>query len=437
MRKESISNMQLRQTRLGRHLSLAEAAELAKVSVEAYSRWEYGTQIPRLSSLRLLCEGFNCTPEEVGFANLIQAAGERPVSSLIMLTEEQTALVASLLQQGDNIIVFDASKRKTLEQIFAAAGIVLATPLVAVDPEPWERKSTDVDEGTLNHLEGLTQTCWELSNGSELQIVESILPQFLPRLVEIAPYQPRAAALVAQGLQLKSILSAHQLQIADKIACCKEAISYAKQAKNTNVLVACLLELGVAYLYDGKPMDALQSYQEALFSCKDASPVLQARTYEEIGAALVKCGRGREALFYLGMAHDTLPDYPENDPFFVISGCCGHDILSLYDGIIHLELGDPAAAIKGFETYKSSPSNASVPERCRLEIVNHHGHAAILSKDLDLYGLCLEDGLSGATALGSRKRFDEAVTIFQQDMPKAWLHESRIKGLAEQYHLMA
>ena len=356
------------------------------------------------------------------------------MSPVIQLTPEQVTLVASLLQ-GDNIIVFDATKRKTLEQIFAAAGIVLAAPLVVANPEPWERKPMDVNEETLLHLEELTRTCWELSNGTELHIAEGVLPQFLPRLVEIAPYQPRAAGFVAQCLQLKSILVAHKLNLSDKIALCEQSVDYAKQAKDHNVLVAALIQLAVAYQYAKQPTDALRSYQEALLYAQQISPLLQSRVYVEAAEAFALHNRRREAEFYLSMGYEVFPDQPEQDLAFVYADS-GRFTLALYDGLMHLDNNQPEQAWKVFETFKKSPFARTTPERIRLEIVNHQGRAAILSKNLEQYVLCLDDGLSGAIALDSRKRYDEAVTIFQQDMPKDWRHELKIREIAEKYHLI-
>jgi hypothetical protein len=305
-----------------------------------------------------------------------------------------------------------------------------------VNPEPWERKPTDVNEETLIHLEELTRMCWELSNGAELHIVEGILPQFLPRLVEIAPYQPRSASLVAQCLQLKSILVAHKLKLTDKIALCEQSVDYAKQAKDHNVLVAALIQLAVAYQYAKQPMDALKTYQEALLYSHHISPLLQARVYVEAAEAFALHKRKREAEFYLGMSYEVFPDQPERDLAFAYADS-GRFALALYDGLTHLDNNQPEQAWNVFEEFKKSEFVRGTPERIRLEIVNHQGRAAILSKNLEQYALCLEDGLSGAIALRSQKRYDEAVTIFQQDLPRSWRREQRIKELVERYHLTA
>jgi hypothetical protein len=39
--------------------------------------------------------------------------------------------------------------------------------------------------------------------------------------------------------------------------------------------------------------------------------------------------------------------------------------------------------------------------------------------------------VDGSLALKSKKRFDEAVTIYQRDVPEQWHHETAIKHIVE------
>jgi hypothetical protein len=38
--------------------------------------------------------------------------------------------------------------------------------------------------------------------------------------------------------------------------------------------------------------------------------------------------------------------------------------------------------------------------------------------------------------VGSKKRYNEAVTIFQQDIPKVWIRKRKMKEIAERFHLI-
>jgi hypothetical protein len=76
-----------------------------------------------------------------------------------------------------------------------------------------------------------------------------------------------------------------------------------------------------------------------------------------------------------------------------------------------------------------------IPERFRLSIANGQSQAAILDNDAERYADHLEDVLVGSVRIGSQKRFDEALGIFQEEMPASWLLVDRIRQLAEQYGL--
>ncbi|MBV9256590.1 MAG: helix-turn-helix transcriptional regulator [Ktedonobacteraceae bacterium] len=415
------------------------------VTEDDVKRWESGKRRPGPYYREKLCAIFDMDAAALGLIKDEPADATATETSVIKMTHAQAAAFAQLLSLGDKIMSqFDPSKRGAFKQLIALATATMAVPqsmIEIIDPEPWERlarattQPSTVNGATINHFSNLLTTCQDLSNGTELEVAEGLLSKFLPRLRTLAPYQPEIARLAAQGLQLKSILVAHHLKIDDKVTLCQQAVEHARQANDPDVLISALLELAVALQYDKQPAKALQAYQEAQFYSNQASPVLQARAYVETGAALARCGRQQEALFYLGLAYDTLPDHPEDDPTFAISDFCGPYALSLYDGFIHLDMGKPGRAWSGFEKFKTHPSTFPVPERIRLEIVNHQGRAAIMDKDLDRYIICLEDGLSGAITLKSKKRYNEALSIYRQDVPTGWYKEPRLKDLAEEYHL--
>jgi tetratricopeptide (TPR) repeat protein len=317
---------------------------------------------------------------------------------------------------------------------------VAAAPQVLANPELWERLTAApsnpaaLNTETLNTSKILTEVCWKLSNSKELIIAETTLSSFLPTLKQTASSQPQAALLTSQGLQLRSILVAHQLKVAEKLALCQQAVEYARLAQDHNTLVAALVQLAVAYVYNNQYDKALISYQEALMYCgyEDVSPLLRSRTYVEAGAIFAHYKRRKEADFYLDMAYEAFPTDPASDPASVYADH-NQGVLALYNGLIQLEKGEATQAWNGFESFKDH--DFALPERIRLEIVNQQGRAALLGNDLEKYAYCLEEGLSGAVALKSKKRFTEAYTIFQQEMSQAWLQHHKIKPIVERYHL--
>ena len=349
---------------------------------------------------------------------------------MVRLTSQQVATLLPLV--GDTTV--DNAKRETLRKIFTATAGMIATPLL-LDAEPWERlaavkPATSINQKTIQHFSSLLDTCRELSNGTEMQVAGSLLEQFLPRLEAAAVYQPEVAGLASRGLQLKSILVAHDLHINDKIALCQTAIERAKQSTNPTLIVTGLLQLGVAYHYAQQQENALKAQQEALYYVNRTSPLIQSHIYTELSATLAQFGRGREAEFYINLAYEVFPQSPEQDPGFALDDHWRAN-LALYKGLTYIHLAQPKAAWEAFEEHKSV---TNIPERIRLEIVNHQGRAALLAKNLDAYAAFLNDGLAGAIVLKSQKRYNEALTILQQ-VPTTWLKEPQLLHITEQFAL--
>lgn len=61
-------NRKLRDARISRLWTIAEVSEKIGVDVRTYGRWELGSGKPRLTSLKQLCNLFDLSAEELGFA---------------------------------------------------------------------------------------------------------------------------------------------------------------------------------------------------------------------------------------------------------------------------------------------------------------------------------------------------------------------------------
>lgn len=142
--------------------------------------------------------------------------------------------------------------------------------------------------------------------------------------------------------------------------------------------------------------------------------------------------RKREADLYIQMGFEAFPGQPELDPGYAFADSNIYT-LSRDAGRVQVEMGRVPDAYQAFAIYRSSAQ--LIPERLRLEIVNAQGRVAILENNLEKYTSFLSDGLSGALALGSKKRFDEAHTTFKEEMPGSWRCERKIQDIAEQYRL--
>jgi tetratricopeptide (TPR) repeat protein len=161
---------------------------------------------------------------------------------------------------------------------------------------------------------------------------------------------------------------------------------------------------------------------------------VRSRTYSNNATALAESGRIQEAQLYIKLARDVFPDNPTGDPGFALADSSIFT-LSYHSGKVYASAGKVTEAFAAFDLYKQHSPGIPIPERIRLEIVNAQSRAAIQAQDLERYADFFEGALVGALALGSKKRFDEAITIFQREMPKTWLANRQIKSIAEKYQL--
>jgi len=450
-------NEKLRAARLDKHWTQVEAcSQVGVADVRTWQRWESGEMLPSPYYRRKLCSTFEKSLEDLGLFSgntsieqtevklgvreiSADADEELRTSQLInLLTKEQIAVLTPLLELRENEMAhFDESKRKALRTLIELAGVAVTTTGLGI--EPWERLSSmkplDVDRAAFTHFRNLMSECWKLGK-SQLAIADRVLTGFLPDMMELASYHVEAALLATQGLRLRSILTAHQLNLSSKVTLCQKAVEYARTSGDPDSLVAALTELGVAYKYANQHDDSIKIYQEALHHSSEASPLLRTRVYAAAAAAFAQHKRKREADFYIHLAYEDFPEDPTTDPSFTYADS-GIYMIAYYEGVMRLGMDQPAEAHQAFESYKNHPASSTTPERNRLEIINHQGKAAIMLNNLEQYADYLEQGITGAITLKSKKRFDEAITIYQETMPKSWLNEPRIKQIAEQYQLPA
>ncbi|SRR6266487_1619316 len=374
------------------------------VSVLTLSRLENEKQKPRDSTIHLLCDLFCMSACDLGF----ERENEQSVPGEDDMNEQ---------------------RRKLLTELFGIAAGATLVPIAG--SEVWERFSRPrVDETTLNKFQQITDACWELSAGTDLSTAENVIKGYLPRAITIAntEHHPAAASIASQGLQLTSILVAHKLDLSAKIALCQQAVIYGRISDDPNVYVAALIQLAVAYQYANMPQKALQTYQEAL-QYSNTSPLLRARTLVEGGEALARSGGSKQdALRYLGMGYEVFPEQPQNDPARLYADCGTHTLI-LYEGLTRLDINQPKEALHALSQIEKVPSNIIIPERIRLEIINHQARAAVAAGDMGKGIATLQAAVTGAIALDSKKRYSEAKDAYNEMLVK-WPKEQQVKQLA-------
>ena len=383
------NNTMLQSARMKKRWTPEFVSKKVGVSLNTYIRWETGIQVPRPSSLNALCNVFEMSPTELGFADLD--------------SEKKIGIDATIGSQDEQ------SSDGSLASSAQSEALAL-----------WSS--------------GIT-SCWQLYMVGSQSELERLVPTYLTNLIRPTlrpgPDQPVAARLTAQAYQLLTLL---ELQRGDFVAAQKsstQALIYSQLSKDWNLYVASQLRLAAVFSARKRVGSALSSYNDALYritaTSDNISPILHSWIFAGLSEIQASMGREKEALQFLQLAFAVFPDEPENDPSFSYTRC-DRSLLYLYEGLIFLRLGQPKVAWDAFsqvDDLKPAP-----PERIRTEFLHQKAYTSCLLGNIVQSCIYLEAAARAAQEIESDLAFSEVYALYTH-MLSLWGQESRVKALAQ------
>jgi len=332
----------------------------------------------------------------------------------------------------------DQQRRKFLLQVLGIASTALALPSMNLDT--LERiasvlaNPTKVDEPTLEYLENVIDSCWRLSNESGAAEVEKVLPLYLPQLVTLAhqpsKYQQKAAHLASQGYILAAEVDHGNVNVMK--AYCQQAVLYSQVAESHDIQVGALKQQATIFLVGKEPAMALQKYLEATPFVSHISPLLHSRVYLGLASASARCGEKQNALRYLGLAHESFPEYPENDPNYLYT-ICSKPVLHLYEALTYTDLHQPQDAWQSLIAVNGLQPKMSVSESTRIEFINLQAKTAAILGDMEQSRTYLLASVNASNAQGYNLWLSEAYDVYKA-IVEIWPNESPIKALGDLFH---
>lgn len=419
----------LRVMRERHNLSIDALAEATKLSRRTILRAEHGYAIYP-SSRRLLCAYFTKLEERQVTSlqlGLIEAVREPSASeekqsvptkeateSMEMNKKRRDFIITALQMSGIALTLPSAMNLDNLEHLVAAMN-----------------RPSGVSTPALAYLEGVIDSCWHLSNASKITEVEHILPIYLPHLVTLT-YQPskhqqRAAHLASQGYILAAEIDRGNIHAMK--AYCQQAVLYSQVAENYDIQVAALKQQATIYLVGKDPLAALQKYEESLPSINHVSPLLRSRVYLGLASASARCERKQDALRYLGLARESFPRKPEQDPNYLYT-ICSEPVLHFYEALTYTDLEQPKDAWKALLVVDGLQPKMPVPISTRIEFLNLQAKAAAELGDLELSISYLQASIQASSKQGYNLWLSEAYEIYQE-IAARWPHESQIQSLRD------
>jgi tetratricopeptide (TPR) repeat protein len=287
--------------------------------------------------------------------------------------------------------------------------------------------------------------------GDGLATVAEQLPKYLPALETLAQqpsrYQKIASRLATQGCLLMSLIASHRLNLSLREHYCQRAERYSQIADDQELYVTALTYIAYTFYLEKSFTKSVFYYEKAISIISNPnnqiSPLLRNKVFVEAAVSYAQIGQIQDALRCLGKARETFPQRSHDEPIYVstdhgmLSALCSEGKTYELLGELMHDQGMPKrshvlyiAAQNAFAQLKKLDPTITVPERGRIEIVNHWAATAMALNDMDTFQVYLIEGIQRARAIGSDRRMQEAIANWKAAR-KRWPHEQRVLELAD------
>ncbi len=410
------------QARLRRAWTQRALADFAQVSLSSIQRAECGEAL-RVDICQRICQCLGKErPGELG----LRCCGEQEnEEALPQYVESRDP--AGKGDEKESEEHMDASKRDTLRKIGnTVTGIALATfPSFSL----MQMGSGLHDEEVLALCQIYVPIWWRLYYEGHHQEIRKVLPghllQLSPLVERSSRYQQRAANIASQAHQLAYQLAIQQQDFCTALMHTKQAFQYGVIAEDANSQTSALIRQGYVYYLANDPESMLDTYQRAFQYREKVSPLVQGRTYIGLANAYAFLKQKQDALHFLGLAHDTFPEHPEQDPAYVYTHW-SRFTFATQEVITYLQLHQPADAWKACE---KTARLGTLRTAHIAELLTRQAETSLALGEMDQCCSYVALATTSALELGSDLRHKEAHSVYQQMLLK-WPQERQVKELA-------
>ncbi len=286
-----------------------------------------------------------------------------------------------------------------------------------------------LDKEFLSRSDATIKYCWQLYYSGGAFLVEQFLPTFLSQVVPLAQqpsqYQETLASITSRTYQLSWLLNLQHQDFGQAFASTKQSLIYAELAQDSNLLLASLVRQAHTFFHLKNPTKQLFLHEKAMQYVQDASPLLQSWLYLVLAESHAHLQQEKEADHFLGLARDTFPEKPEQDPNYSYVPV-DHFWFTNHEVMAYLHLHHPTDAWNTLT--KFDKIDPTVP--LRVEFTNRQ--LATLYALGDLQEACshFEVAAQAAKQSGSSLRYNEVCNVYVNMISK-WPYEARVRKLEE------
>lgn len=386
-----MKNEALRLARKRRGWSQRDLADFAGISLSTVERAERGEAI-RVDSIQRVCRCLGQSPDALG---------------LLSLSEEES----------------DRSLTEDLHGLMAPAGQELPplTQLCAQDL-------------LVAYQRGI-RALQDLYFGGASSQVEALLPLYTTQITLLAqsPMLARAgvAALAAQAQLLTCELATDREDFGQAACAGKQALELAGQAGDPNLEVAAWVELANLHFHQKQSTAALLCYQRAVARVSPVvTPLLKGRTYAGLAEVYAMRQAKQEALRARGLAYESYPQRPEEDPAYGYQRSSRYALYVFGDAQTQLFLGQPAEAEQALRALEGETSDPEREPITRVDLLYYSAQVRLQQGQMEEAGCLLGEAAQLARQLGSRLYFNKLAEEYER-LRKRWPHEHQVEALQE------
>ena len=358
-------------------------------------------------------------------------------SFLDLTTKKRRSFTRTDAQIGDTIpgeadlekegIDMDPERRKL--GMALACSILLNSPL-GLQPLSLAQRGIKLhDEELLDICKTEIPIWWRLYFQGYHAEVRNVLSGHLLRLSTLAErssrYQRQAANVASQAHQLAFILAIQQQDFCTALMHTQRAFHCGMIAEDFNLQTTALIREGYVYYLVNDPESMLYVYQKAFQHCEKMPPLIEAQTYTGLAKSHAFLKQEDEADHFMGLARDTFPEHPEEDPTYV---CTNWDSFTRdnYEVIAYLQLNQPKNA---WQVCEKIAKTETLRTTQRAELLVRQAETSFAFGKMDQCCSYVEQAVGAAWELDSDLRYNQAYNVYQLLLNR-WPREKGVQDLA-------
>lgn len=317
--------------------------------------------------------------------------------------------------------------------VWTESEMLSSLPIPPIEQPSTLGETLHINKETLPLFATLTDLCRHLSEGDELRVAERVLWTYLPKIELLArlpsEYQDTAATIASQGYLLAASLVGHRNDLVGRLRYSKQAFHYGELAGDLTLQTVAMRQIAISFDCMDSPDKVIEVSQRTFSHLEDVSPLLSSCIYAGVSGAYAEMGQQQEALRFMGLAYEQFPEHPEQEPGYLHT-ICRYSTLIFFDGLNHLDFGQPQKAEKILARIDGLQPKMPLPERVRVELLNYQIAVFLALNALEQACAYLEASTEAARAIGSERHFRDAFALFQR-MQKTWRNAPQVRQLAD------